>query len=365
MANANTVVVGMIGVGHFGAARRLLMRKTGLFRIAACYDHHSQRLAEACAEEGAEACADALSLVERPDIRAVVISTGATSHAELAIAAMRAGKHVFVEKPLCCSAAELRKIHDAQRATGCVTGVGHHQNESNPVVRLVRQSMADGRLGKVAAYEQNSSHSGGFQIGESDWRGIPELNPGGMLFQCGVHAIHGLTALFDPVTEVQASFRYDVLERTRTADVAAVTMRHRSGVVGTLNCYHVTGYCHELRVFGTHGNLYIDTFQMRAWYQKALYGPVEPREEVPVPIGEESDVANLLSWHAAILTGSAPNPGLAHATNALLPIFAAELAGRERRVVAVDEVLPEPPKLEATVRAPATRLVAPPLVART
>lgn len=331
--------VGMIGVGHFGAARRALMRKTGLFDLRAVYDHDAGRLAEAAAQEGARVCDSVDDLLADEGIEGVVISTGATSHSDLAERAMRRGKHVFVEKPLCCSVDEIVRLRQARQESGRVVGLGHHQNDSDPFVTLARQMIERGDLGVVAAYEKNTSHSGGFQIKDHDWRGRPEFNPGGMLFQCGVHAIHALNALFGPVTEVQAAFRYDVNERTRTADVAAVTLRHASGLLGTLNCYHVTAYCHELRLFGTKGNLYMDTFEQRAWYQKALYGPREPRVEVPLPSIPDADVANLVSWHRAVCEGGQANPDLEQGVAALLPIFAAEYAARQQRAVTVDDVM--------------------------
>jgi predicted dehydrogenase len=350
--------VGMIGVGNFGAARRALMRKTGLFDILAVFDHNSERLADAAGEEGARACGSVDVLLADARIAGVVISTGATSHAELAERAMRRGKHVFVEKPLCCSIDEIVRLRRAREETGRVVGVGHHQNDSDTFVVLARQMIDRGDLGEVAAYEKNTSHSGGFQIQDVDWRGRPEFNPGGMLFQCGVHAIHALNAIFGPVTEVQAAFRYDVNARTRTADVAAVTLRHTSGLLGTLNCYHVTAYCHELRLFGTKGNLYMDTFEQRAWYQKALYGPREPRIVVPLPDIRGADVANLVSWHDAIRGGCQANPDLEQGIAALLPVFAAEIAARRRRTVSIKEV--ESPTDEpgvATTKAPRTRSV--------
>lgn len=329
------IKLGMVGVGNFGAARRALIRQAGGFRIIACADHNPAMLKDACHEEGAVACGSIDELLSEPGVEAVVISTGATSHCELAEKAMAAGKHVFIEKPLCCSCEEVVRLRRAMRKTGRVVGVGHHRSATDPVVALVSRMIQDGSLGKIAAYEKNSSHSGGFQIRKGDWRGRAGANPGGMLFQCGVHSFHLLHAIFGPIAMVNAAFRYDVHPDTETADVAAVTIRHEGGVVGTLNCYHVTAYCHELRIFGTNGNLYIDTHEHRAWYQKALYGPKEPRVEVPVEPVDASDVGNLHSWRDAILHGTAPDPGLEAGVAAVLPVFAAERAASTGRSVSL------------------------------
>lgn len=79
------------------------------------------------------------------------------------------------------------------------------------------------------------------------------------------------------VAAVQAMMRYDANPATQTADVANVLLRHDRGLVGTLNCYHVTAYCHELRIFGTKGNLYLATIEHKAWFQERRRGPAEAR----------------------------------------------------------------------------------------
>jgi UDP-N-acetyl-2-amino-2-deoxyglucuronate dehydrogenase len=336
----NQLTVGMIGVNGWGACRRGLMRQSGAFRIAAVCDRNAEALARAAAEEGAEAYADYSAMLQHPGLKAVVISTGADSHAPLAIQAMQAGLHVFVEKPLCCSVAEVEALRRAQRETGRIVGVGHNHCPSDMMLALARDYMDSGRLGTVVAFEENSSHSGGLEIQPGEWRGLRANNPGGMLFQCGVHALHSLSYLFGPVTALQALMRYDANPNTETADTAAVLLQTGSGVVGTLNCYHVTAYCHELRIFGTAGNLYFDTHRRLAWFQKGRRGPVEEREPLTIPAGNASGAyANLLSWHDGIRKGTPVYPGLEDGVNAVLPVFAAALAEREGRRVALAEIV--------------------------
>jgi predicted dehydrogenase len=333
------VTVGMIGLGGWGACRRGLMRQSGAFRIAAVCDRNAEVLGKAAEEENAAPYTDYETLFGHPGLEGVVISTGADSHADFAIRAMRRGLHVFIEKPLCCSVAEIRALRDAQRATGRVVGVGHGHCPSDMMLALARDYIDSGRLGTVVAFEENSSHSGGLEIKPGEWRGRRANNPGGMLFQCGVHALHDLSYLFGPVEDLQALMRYDANRNTETADAAMVLMRMRSGVVGTLNCYHVTAYCHERRIFGTAGNLYFDTHRGLAWFQKRLRGPVEEREPVLIPAGNPAGAyANLLSWRDGIRKGSPVYPGLEDGINAVLPVFAAEAAEREGNRVVLSEL---------------------------
>lgn len=334
------IQVGMIGVANFGGHRRLLMRKAGLFHIAAVCDRNETWLANAAKQENAQPYTDFAAMLKHPGLEGVVISTGADSHAALSIAAMRAGLHVFVEKPLCASVAEVNELRRVQRETGRIVGLGHNHCPSDNLMQLVRDTIASGKLGVVTAYEENSSHSGGLEIKPGDWRGLADKNPGGMLFQCGVHALHGLTWLFGPVTDVQAMMRYDANPVTQTADVANVLLRHESGLVGTLNCYHVTAYCHELRIFGTKANLYLETVVgRRAWLQECKRGPKEDRVPVEVPAADpQHEFKNLIEWHDAIRTGKPNSPTLEDGARAVLPVFAAERAAKEGRQVSLEEL---------------------------
>ncbi len=333
------ITAGIIGVANYGAHRRQTMRGSGRFRIAAVCDRNPDALAHAAREETAQPYADFAAMLKHPGLEAVVISTGADSHAVLSVAAMRAGLHIFVEKPLCPSAAEANEMRRVQRQTGRIVGVGHNHCSSDHLLLLARDLIAFGKLGVVAAYEENSSHSGGLEIKAGDWRGLADRNPGGMLFQCGVHALHSLNWLFGPVTAVQAMMRYDANPATQTADVANVLIRHESGLIGTLNCYHVTAYCHEIRIFGSKGNLYMDSTEQKAWFQERKRGPREERVPIEIPAADpQHEFMNLIEWHDAIRTGKPHYPGLEEGVRAVLPVFAAEWAARERREVALKEL---------------------------
>jgi len=331
--------VGMIGVSNFGSYRREKMRASGRFKVLAVCDRNEQALAAAAREEGAPPYRDFAEMLQHRELEAVVISTGADTHARFAVAAMRAGLHVFVEKPLCATVAEIQELRRVQRETKRVIGVGHNHCPSDTLLELAREFISTGRLGTVVTYEENSSHSGGLEILPGDWRGMADRNPGGILFHCGVHSLHALSYLFGPIKSVQAMMRYDANPNTQTADVANVLLRHESGLIGTLNCYHVTAYCHELRLFGTKGNFYFDTHLRRGWFQQRKWNEAEEREPLEIPSPKPGhDHANLVSWFEAIRNGGKPHPSLEEGICALLPVFAAETADKQHREVNVREI---------------------------
>jgi predicted dehydrogenase len=341
MMSTSKLKVGMVGIWNFGSYRRKQMRASGLFDVVAVCDMNQEWLEAASAEEGgAKIYTDFNAMLKHPGIEAVVISTGGNTHASFAIAAMRAGFHVFVEKPLCPSVEECTELLKVQKETGRVVGLGHNHCKTDGLTQLAKEYIESGKLGTIVAFEENSSHSGGLEIKPGDWRGLADRNPGGMLFQCGVHALHALGYLFGQVASVQAMMRYDANPNTETADAANVLLKYTSGIVGTLNCYHVTAYCHEMRIFGTAGNLYLDTHKNLAWFQPRKRNEVEERESVPVPASSpDHDYANVVEWYNAIRQGTDNYPNLNDGIQAVLPVFAAETAMRTCQQVDITTML--------------------------
>lgn len=328
----------MIGVGGFGGHRRMTMRETGLFEILAAYDLNPQKLREAQEQDGARPVGSYEELLNVSGAEAVVISTGGKFHAQQIIAAARKGLHVYVEKPLCSTPQEVRDILAVQKETGRVIGVGHGDHSTEAASVAIKEMIDSGRLGKIATFEKTTAHSGGLEIKPGDWRGDPEKNPGGMLFQCGVHGLHELMFFFGPIQQVSAMMRYDV-HTTQTADVAICHLRFASGLIGTLNAYHVTPYRHTLSIFGTKAALYRDdryfTEGTKLLLQERKANQYEPQTPVEIPAGGDHN-GNLRSFYKAVREGSTCYPSVIDGARAVAVVFAAEQSAKTGRAVDID-----------------------------
>ncbi|MHB9024189.1 MAG: Gfo/Idh/MocA family protein [Armatimonadota bacterium] len=335
MSSIDVMRVGMVGLSRFGGYRRKTMRATGLFNIVSGFDILPEAFDEAMREDGVEAAPSYEAVVQRDDIEAVFISTGAKFHTEQALLAMEHGKHVFIEKPLCCSEEEVEALVNTANRTGRQVGVGHADHRFSPSDQLIRDYEQNGKVGKIAAIEVNTTHSGGLVSSPDNWRFDPDKNPGGMLFQCGVHSFHHLIGLFGPIDEVNCMLRYDVRPEVGTADVAVTLLRFRSGLLGTLNGYYVTAYNHKFRVFGTNGNLYFDTYEHLAYYQARMPQAPEPvvqvaefpRVEPPRDLPGQGDTG-LRSFYKAVREGGQPSPGLQEGIRAVEVVFACDRAAK-------------------------------------
>jgi UDP-N-acetyl-2-amino-2-deoxyglucuronate dehydrogenase len=329
---ADRLKVGMAGVGGFGRTRRQLMRDTGLFEIVAAYDISEEALANCREEDGAEPAASYKALLDTPGIEAVIISTGGKFHAKQAIAAAEKGLHAFIEKPLAATPDEVRAILEAGRRHGVVMGCGHEDHRDNPVDREIKRLIESGEIGKVAAFEATTAHGGGFLTKPGDWRGDPATNPGGMLFQCGVHKLHELIYYFGPVRRIRAVMRYDI-HTTQTADVAFCQVEFDSGLVGSLNAYHVTPSEQRLVIYGTRTAIRKD---QRPWGFAGVWvrsipegytGEAEPESALEVG-GEPDPSGNVRSFYKAVREGGVPYPSALDGACAVAPVFAAEESAR-------------------------------------
>ena len=333
--------VGMIGVGKYGAVRRGHMRQTGLFEIAACYNRSMPAMEQCHKEDGARITGSYGELLDTPGIEAMFICTGAMYHAEQTRQALEKGLHVFVEKPLCSTPAEMRELLALQRKTGLVVGVGHEDHTNDAESRIIKGMIDRGEMGIIVAFEKTTCHSGGFQIKPGDWRGNAEKNPGGMLFQCGVHGIHELMYYFGPIKSVFSRMKYD-LHTTLTADVAHCILELDSGLLGTLSAYHITPYRHHLNIYGTKRNIYRDS---KSWMEEPVFemqdvgrnNAMEPR--IPIKVTEKGDPAgHIRSFHHAVRNGGTPYPSIVDGARAVAVVFAAEESAKSGKTVAVERI---------------------------
>ena len=134
--NESMVRIALVGCGYWGPnlARNLSQANGG--RLVACADSDPQALARMQRQyPQVDMTTDSAHVLKRSDIDAVVLATPARTHASLALAALAAGKHVFVEKPLAMNVADAEQMVAAAHAADRILMVGH-VFEYHPALRL-------------------------------------------------------------------------------------------------------------------------------------------------------------------------------------------------------------------------------------
>jgi len=152
-----------------------------------------------------------------PEVEAVSIATAVPTHARLALRALRAGKHVFVEKPLAMSGAEAREVVAAAEGAGLTLAVGHLLVHHPGVAKLKELSLA-GELGEIHYLYTNRVNLGQVRDDEN------------ALWSLGAHDVSVLLHLVG-ASPVAASAHGQCFIRPGVEDVVFALLRFESGIV--------------------------------------------------------------------------------------------------------------------------------------
>jgi len=149
MTGTEKLGVAVIGVGYWGPNLIRNFASSDEWDLVAVCDLDVERASKVLgARSGVHVTASLEELLAREDVDAVAIATPARTHHDIAVAAMRAGKHVLVEKPLADSVQAGRAMVDLARAQGLVL-MADHTYCYTPAVQKIRDLVADGSLGDI------------------------------------------------------------------------------------------------------------------------------------------------------------------------------------------------------------------------
>jgi predicted dehydrogenase len=388
--------VGMVGYAFMGAAHSQAWRTVNRFfdlplavRMSVVCGRSEPAVADAAARLGwAAHTTDWRSVVEDPEIDLVDICSPGDTHAEIALAALAAGKHVLCEKPLANSVAEATEMAAAAtRTTGVRVMCGFNYRRT-PAVALMRQLVAEGRIGTLhhvrAVYLQDWIVDPAFPL---VWRLRKEIAGSGALGDIGAHivdltqfvtgraitSVSALTSTFvrsRPLPSESSGLAAAGLSADRdgtafgevTVDDAALFLAQLDG--GAVATYEATrfatGHKNGLRIElnGSAGSLVFDFERMNelAFYDRARPGREGGFTRILVT---ESDHPFMAAWWppghgigyehtfthqardliAAIAAGEDPAPSFADALGVQLVLDAVERSARSRAWVDVEAVL--------------------------
>jgi predicted dehydrogenase len=220
-------------------------------RVAAVCDLVEARARELAAPCGARAFTDFAAALADPAVEAVYLSTPVCLHAPQAVDALRAGKHVLVEKPLGLNAADAQRVVDAAAGAKGRCGVAYFRRFTPRHLHL-KNLLAQGALGQVVLVRM--CYFSWFNPDRDDpkyWRVMPERGGGGPLSDMGTHMFDLLIDALGMPTGVQA--RVERLTHLYTVeDSAVMTMKLPCGAqVDASFHWNSKTWSHEFEVVGT------------------------------------------------------------------------------------------------------------------
>ena len=226
MENLN---IGLIGAGFMGKAHSLAYAAMPMFFWPAPAMPVRKTIAEATAPLAAEASrrfgfekytADWREVVEDPEIDVIDIATPNHLHAEIAIAAAKAGKHIISEKPLARTSEEARQMYDAVKDAGVVHMVAFNYRRT-PAVALAKKFIEEGAIGRITnfrgTYLQDWSADPNSPL---SWRFQKKIAGSGALGDIATHVIDLARYLVGDVAQVNALLSTFITERPLQASGA-------------------------------------------------------------------------------------------------------------------------------------------------
>ncbi|MCB1056740.1 MAG: Gfo/Idh/MocA family oxidoreductase, partial [Acidobacteria bacterium] len=244
-------------------------------RLVAACRADATRAAETRAELGVPCEASLEALLDRPDVDAVCLCTPSGLHAEQAITAARAGKHVLVEKPMALEVADADAMIAACREAGVHLGVAF-QRRTDPDLRELHAAIRAGELGRLVLGTASVPYFRAQSYYDSAaWRGTWSLDGGGALMNQGIHLVDLLLWLMGGEPQVVGAsggaLDHDIEVEDSVAAALRFTGGTADGAVGALvaTTAAAPGFPHRVEVYGTRGGAQIEGDGLVRWEGEA------------------------------------------------------------------------------------------------
>lgn len=352
--------VGVIGCGMISEIYlKNMTERFDVLEVAACADQNADAAAARARQFGVPKACGVAELIADPEIAIVVNLTVPKAHGELTMAALNAGKHVYVEKPLALSREEAKAVLELAAARGLQVACAP-DTMLGAGMQTCRKLLDEGRIGRP--YAANAHYLMGSMADSAHPNpGFFLQYGGGPLFDMGPYALSALVMLLGPVRTVSGAARRsaDSLEIRNPAspnygrsypvedftNVSAL-LEHEGGAIATVTTAKESfGYSPRLEIYGTEGHLSCgdpNVFGGTITLQRRD----GEREEIPFSHGFAGNsrgigVADLAE---AVACGRPPRASgalAAHVLDIMLSVYDSVVAGR-RVELATSCARPEP-----------------------
>ena len=323
--------VACLGMGWWSDVLADAIQRSGKLTIAACCTRSEEKRQKFAAKYGCRAARSYDEILDDRSIVAIINTTPNPVHRETTIAAARAGKHVFLDKPIANTIDDARALTEACRRAKVVLALGYQRRRESHFC-WVKQHL--GEFGRLVNAEANISRDRLGKIDPGSWRYTAEGMPGGVMLQIGIHYTDVLEYLLGPVKAVGGQFVRLVLPGDNP-DVASLILEHESGALSTLNAsYASASEYYLLNLYGKEATAYYDAHNglrvLRRGGSKADAVACAPNDTI---------VEELEEFARAVRGETAPEMDGEKSTASLAVILAGIKSAREGRRVEVAEVM--------------------------
>lgn len=254
----NELRFGIIGTGYMGKLEARLAQRVPGCSLVGVWNRTADTAATLAQQLGCRHFASVEALLADGEVNAVVVATANHAHLEPVLQAARAGKHIFLEKPMALNVADCRAMMAAARAAGVMLFLGHPQRLMDGV-RAAREAIVAGEIGTPVAMRCERTFWVDLRGPSPSWKMKRELS-GGHLF----HHMHELCTArwllgdYDTVVAQMANLAHQADGPEAEDDVVQLAVRFRSGALGTFelgSAYRRREHC--MTIHGSEGTIII------------------------------------------------------------------------------------------------------------
>jgi predicted dehydrogenase len=323
--------VACIGMGWWSDVLADAIQRSRNLSIAACYSRTQDKREKFAARFGCRAARSYEEILNDRGIEAIINTTPNAAHLETTAAAARAGKHVFLDKPIANSISDARAITEACRKAKVVLALGYQRRRESHF-RWIKERI--GEFGKLVNAESNISRDRLGKVDLNSWRYTADGMPGGVLLQIGIHYTDVLEYLIGPVKAVSGQFVRLVLPGDNP-DVASVILEHDNGALSTLNAsYASASEYYAMNLYGKEASAYYDLHNGLRFLRRGS------AKAEPVACPKNDPIVEELEEFARAAQGETkPEMDGERATRSLAVILAGIASAKEGRRVQVEEML--------------------------
>ena len=267
----------IVGLGRWGQNLVSNARGSEKIRFVAGVLRHPDKVKDFAAQHGLRLYDDYAKALADPQIDAVVLATPHSLHSAQIVAAAKAGKHVFTEKPFTLTTESALAAVRACARNKVTLAVGYNWR-FQPALQEIRRMIDDGRLGKLLHIEGNFCGPSAYFYGREHWRQQRGEGPAGGMAGRGVHVLDAMFYLAGPLASVHAqSFR--LAQNFGLDDTTSMLLKFRSGATGYLGTVIATAETWRMQVFGSRAWVEVgDIEHLTTWNMRVCYvDPQNPR----------------------------------------------------------------------------------------
>jgi len=236
--------VAVVGLGWWGRVIAPLVRGSGKLRLVMGVDPVATGFDFPVAKRYEDA-------LEHAEVQAVVLCTPHTLHTEQIVAAARAKKHVFCEKPLSLSRRDVLRAVEACNANRVALAVGHEKRFEPPIQALMRMVKL-GELGTPLQIEANFVQDKFLSLPPDNWRLSSKEAPAGPMTATGIHLLDLSVGVMGPADRVFASVR-TLGSQLSNGDTLGILVNFKSGGNALINACLATPFDGRFAVYGNKG----------------------------------------------------------------------------------------------------------------